>query len=48
MGTYKNAASHRTVRFDDPMEGAEVLKLANLLLRIVHRAEQRRRGEVLG
>jgi uncharacterized protein (TIGR02391 family) len=36
VGVFKNASSHRQVDYDDPTEAAEVVLLADLLIRILN------------
>jgi len=38
IGAFKNPSSHRIVRFDDPNEAADIIHLADLLLRIAERS----------
>lgn len=41
IGSFKNPASHRTVDYNDSTEAAEVVLLANLLMRLLDRVEAR-------
>jgi len=41
IGCFKNPTSHRTVTYADPTEASEVVLLADLLMRILDRIEQR-------
>ncbi|MEV7297634.1 TIGR02391 family protein [Streptomyces microflavus] len=44
FGAFRNPMGHRTVHFDDPMEAAEIIQTADLMLRIVRRAQKRDSG----
>lgn len=41
IGTFKNPPSHRQVDYTDPVEASEVVFLADLLMRLLDRAESR-------
>jgi uncharacterized protein (TIGR02391 family) len=44
IGTFKNPASHRTIDYTDPTEAAELVLLADLLMRLLDRVELRLNG----
>jgi len=46
IGTFKNPPSHRQVDYSDPTEAAEVVLLADLLLRILDRTARQRDRKV--
>lgn len=41
IGSFKNPASHRTVHYENPLEAAEVVLLADLLMRMLDRVAER-------
>jgi uncharacterized protein (TIGR02391 family) len=43
IGLFKNHTSHRDVEYDDPVEAAEVILLADLLMRLLDRIEREQR-----
>jgi hypothetical protein len=42
IGTFKNPSSRRAVNYDDPVLAAEVVLLADLLMRLLDRVGARR------
>lgn len=47
IGAFKNASGHRVVHFEDPSEAADIIHLADLLLRITERAAGERKEKEL-
>lgn len=45
IGAFKNPSSHRAVEYADPVEAADIVHLADLLLRIIDRERARRTGD---
>jgi uncharacterized protein (TIGR02391 family) len=44
FGSFKNPASHRDLNLEDPVEAAELIMLADLLIRIAERHAQAKKG----
>jgi uncharacterized protein (TIGR02391 family) len=48
ISVFKNPASHRQVQYEDPVQAAEIVLLADLLLRMLDAAEVERPGPIPG